>query len=76
MDSNNRCHRCGAPVRSGTPAGELLSLEEIMQRYKIGRTKALELRRELRKRSPDAVKSHARVIRVEAIALERLWSAK
>ena len=67
-----RCRKCGA--RMSEPAPEVfLTLDEIMRRYGVGRTKALELRREVRKRFPEAVRSHRRCVRVEASALDRVW---
>lgn len=66
-----RCNRCGAVVECDDD--ELLTLREIMERYKVGRTKALDLRRAVRRRWPDAVLCHARCVRVRASALERLW---
>jgi hypothetical protein len=44
-----RCSRCGARVAILAPE-ELLTLRQIMQRYHVKRTKALILRREVRRR--------------------------
>ena len=68
------CPRCGSKYAAPIAAvEEWLTLKEIMARYKIGRTKAHELRREVRRRFPEAIRSHGRVVRVGADALERLW---
>jgi hypothetical protein len=67
-----RCPKCGAAIPPDQD--ELLTIDEIQQRYKIGRTKALELRRELARSDPKAVLRSGRVVRVRASALYRLWS--
>jgi hypothetical protein len=67
----SRCTRCGAKVEPTTP--EMLTLAEIMTRYKVGRTKAVELRTELAELVPDAVFRNGRCVRVLASALDRLW---
>ena len=67
-----RCCRCGAP-NDDAQADALLTLAEIMLRYKVKRTKALELRREVRRLFPDAVRSHGRCVRVAASAIDRVW---
>jgi hypothetical protein len=67
-----RCSRCGARVAILAP-DELLTLRQIMHRYHVKRTKALILRREVRRRFPDAVRSSGRCVRVSASALDRVW---
>jgi hypothetical protein len=67
-----RCSRCGARVAI-LALEELLTLRQIMQRYHVKRTKALILRREVRRRFPDAVRSSGRCVRVSASALDRVW---
>ena len=54
LKTGARCLRCGAPIDEGTT--EFLTLAEIRARYKIGRTKAMQLRQEVRRSSPEAVR--------------------
>ena len=67
----DQCPRCGAPVERTEP--ELLKLEDIMQRYKVGRTKALDPRRAVRRIEPGAVLRHGKCVRVLASAVDRVW---
>lgn len=69
-DTACRCRRCGAPIPE---PNEYLTLHDIMRRYKVARTKALDLRREVRHLFPDAVLRHGRCVRVAASALDRIW---
>jgi hypothetical protein len=68
----DRCPNCGARITRSAP-DELLTLEQIMERYGVKRTKALALRREVRRRFPDAMRSNGRCVRVSASALDRVW---
>lgn len=69
-----RCPTCGAAIPDSAP-DELLTLDDIKARFKVGRTKALELRREVRRLWPEAVLSHGRCVRVRASAVKRLWTS-
>jgi hypothetical protein len=71
-EGGTRCHRCGAPIETQRDDA-MLTLAEIMDRYKVKRTKALALRREARRRFPSGVRSHGRCVRVAASALDRVW---
>lgn len=71
FDHACRCRRCGAPIPQRS---EYLTLHEIMHRYKVARTKALDLRREVRRRFPNSVLRHGRCVRVAASALDRIWA--
>lgn len=73
-DEEIRCTRCGTKMPKPESFEELLTIDEIMERYKIKRTKAVALRREVRQRQPDAVRSHGKCVRVVAAALDRLWT--
>ena len=71
MNEKERCARCGATIEHRD--SELLTLEEIMSRYKVGRTKALDLRRAVRRIEPAAVLRHGKCVRVLASAVDRVW---
>src|SRR5687768_17185491 len=71
MTDSMRCARCGAKIEKAGPR-EFLTLREIMARYKIGRTKSLDLRREIRLRNPEALRRHGRIVRVAADAIDLL----
>ena len=67
-----RCQKCGSAVKRRKKE-EYLTLSEIMRRYKIKRTKALQIRNMIRRTDPDAIRSHGRCVRVAASVLDRLW---
>lgn len=73
-DREIRCGRCGTRMPKPEAFEELLTIDDIMERYKVKRTKAVALRREVRQLQPDAVRSHGKCVRVVASALDRLWT--